>query len=763
MKQNHSIVDIVDEALKLSASERLFDADFGFEKENVRVTPNGQLALTPHPPVFGDKLNHPYITTDFSESQVEMITPPLPSLADALGFLETIHDIVSINLDDELLWPQSAPPILPDEKEIPLAEFGEQAKEQSDYREYLAKHYGRKRQLISGIHYNFSIAEKTLKLLYQKVDPDQISYGEFKDAIYLRMLRNFKRHRWFLVAILGTSPNLHESFGVESSCGEGKATSIRNSPIGYRNPRPLNLNYDSYDTYKQSLQEHIAAGDITSERENYATIRLKSFKNSNHVDYLEVRLLDINPFEKTGLSLAHAQFVHMYMVYAMLLPETQRFDDTAQLRALANQDAAACYGYAENATITNDNQEKILFERAIQNVYAQMKEYVVNILPECYAGGWEQLKENVFKPETRISYRLKEALKETGFVEFHINQARAFLQDTQRRNYTFHGYEDMELSTQLVMREAVLRGIDIEVMDRQENFIKLEKDDHTEYLMQATRTSLDNYVSILLMENKVMTKKVLDQAGIRTPKGEEYQSETTAKSDFELFQGKAIVIKPKSTNFGLGITIIKENTDQAVFERAIEVAFGEDRTILIEEFIQGREYRFFIINDEVVGILHRVPANVVGDGNSTIRELVARKNQDPLRGKGYKTPLEKIATGEAEEIFLNSQGLDFQYIPQDGETVFLRENSNISTGGDSLDFTNEVHISYKEIAVRAAQALKVNITGLDMMIQDFTQEAIEENYAIIEMNFNPAIHIHCHPYRGKNRWLNARVLDALGF
>jgi len=128
-----------------------------------------------------------------------------------------------------------------------------------------------------------------------------------------------------------------------------------------------------------------------------------------------------------------------------------------------------------------------------------------------------------------------------------------------------------------------------------------------------------------------------------------------------------------------------------------------------------------------------------------------------LRGKGYHTPLEKIQLGEAESIFLKAQGKDFDTIPGENEIVFLRENSNISTGGDSIDFTDDIPDSYKEIAILSAKALGVKITGLDMIIPDYTQEATSENYAIIELNFNPAIHIHCHPFKGKNRKLNDKL------
>ena len=314
-----------------------------------------------------------------------------------------------------------------------------------------------------------------------------------------------------------------------------------------------------------------------------------------------------------------------------------------------------------------------------------------------------------------------------------------------------------------MLREAVRRGVAFELLDREENFVRLSRDGNVQYIQQATKTQLDNYAGILAMENKVVTKKILDGQGIRVPKGMSYSDAQTALSDFSLFEGQAIVIKPKTTNFGKGITILKENTNATVYERAVAIAFEADNNILIEEFIAGKEFRIFVMDNDVVGILHRVPANVTGNGNLTIGELVAIKNEDPLRGKGYRTPLEKINLGEAEEMFLALQGKTFETIPANGETVFLRENSNISTGGDSIDFTDEIPESYKKIAVQATQALNVRITGLDMIIADYTQEANAENYAIIEMNFNPAIHIHCHPYKGKNRRLNEKLLDMLGF
>ncbi len=159
------------------------------------------------------------------------------------------------------------------------------------------------------------------------------------------------------------------------------------------------------------------------------------------------------------------------------------------------------------------------------------------------------------------------------------------------------------------------------------------------------------------------------------------------------------------------------------------------------------------------GILHRVPANCVGDGKKNIRELIEIKNQSSLRGKGYKKPLEKIRLDDNARLFLKQRDLDFDYIPKKDEIVYLRENSNISTGGDSIDYTDLIPERFKNIAVLAAKAANARICGVDMMLEDYRNA--ESPYAIIELNFNPAIHIHSYPYKGKERNIAKEVLKLL--
>lgn len=324
-------------------------------------------------------------------------------------------------------------------------------------------------------------------------------------------------------------------------------------------------------------------------------------------------------------------------------------------------------------------------------------------------------------------------------------------------------YERLELSTQVVIKEALNRGISVDVLDWDDNFIRLIKGDKTEYIRQATKTSADTYITPLIMENKEVTKIVLREKGINVPAGITVKSVDEAVQSLQRFTDKDIVVKPKSTNFGKGVMIIKNLKSAKELKKATEEALQYDVSVLIEEFIEGREYRFLIIGDEVAAILHRVPANVTGDGVHSVSELVTEKNKNPLRGKGYVTPLEKISLGPVETEFLMLQGKDIHSVPQEGETVFLRENSNISTGGDSIDFTEAIAEEYKSIAIKAAKAVGAKICGADIIIRDLNERPDQENHSIIELNFNPALHIHDFPYQGQNRQVEKKLLVLLGF
>ncbi len=323
------------------------------------------------------------------------------------------------------------------------------------------------------------------------------------------------------------------------------------------------------------------------------------------------------------------------------------------------------------------------------------------------------------------------------------------------------GYEDLELSTQVLIEEALERGYEVDVIDRQNNFISIKNEDKIEYIKQATKTSLDNYASIMVMENKYVTNKILRESGFSVPDSVKIDRKYTFDILKEVLKNSKIVVKPLSTNFGIGISILDEGYTHEQVKQSIDIALKEDDSVLVEEFAVGKEYRFLIIDNEIVGILNRVAAHVIGDGKSTIEELVALKNQSPLRGENYNKPLQKIKIGIIEENVLKQQGHSKGSIPKKDEYVNLRENSNVSNGGEPIDYTDDVHITYKEIALNAAKKLNLKVTGLDMIIRDISQQADKSNHAIIELNFNPALHIHKYPAKGKSRNGAVNLLNAL--
>ncbi|WP_297596148.1 bifunctional glutamate--cysteine ligase GshA/glutathione synthetase GshB [uncultured Cetobacterium sp.] len=756
--------------------------NFGIEKENLRTDLTGNLALTDFPIEFGNKLNNPYITVDFSESQIEMITPTFQKLEEAYNFLQNLNDIVTTTLKNEYLWPQSIPCILPDETLIPIAKFdGEYGIEVAKYRKKLAEKYGKKLQLLSGIHFNFSFSEDLLKSLYSKANTE-LSFIEFKNEFYLKTTRNFFKTGWLIIYLLGASSTIHKTYRKECTnlmnpLGDDlfyfeNAVSFRNGRCGYKNKDEFFVSHNSLNNYISDLENLVEKGILNGAREYYSPIRLKSKDPKNilnslktdGVHYLEIRSIDINPFNPNGIELLDLKFIHMLLIY-FALKEEDTFSEEDYDRYLKNQELIANEGRNSNLNLICCKNT----QRKITTYTLELIEEIKNLFESLNILGEEEIKildfqkKKVKNPENLYVNKLINEVKNKGFIEFNLEMAKKHLKVSQNRSFALKGYEDLELSTQILLKEAIKRGVKFELIDREENFLYLNKENNQQYVKQATKTSLDSYITVLIMENKVVTKKVLSQKGICVPSGNNYSKEIDAINDFYKYKEKEIVIKPKSTNFGLGISIFKNSFTKAEYNEAISLAFKEDNSILIEEFIKGKEYRFFVIGDEVVGILHRVPANIVGNGVDTIRELVKIKNLSPLRGKGYKTPLEKIGLGDLESLFLSNQGKDFDYIPKEKEVVYLRENSNISTGGDSIDYTDNILPIYKNIAVQAAKAANATICGVDMMIQDLNNKNPEGNYSIIEINFNPAIHIHCYPYIGKDRKIGAKLLDALGY
>ncbi|WP_148241084.1 bifunctional glutamate--cysteine ligase GshA/glutathione synthetase GshB [Enterococcus faecium] len=742
--------------LHVNARPFIDQARFGIEREGQRVDLAGNLAKTDHPAIFGDRSYHPYIQTDFSETQTEMITPVTDSIPELFQYLAAVYDVTARSIPkEEMIWPLSMPPALPEKDEaIIIAKL--KNFEDVLYRRYLAKEYGKRKQMVSGIHFNFEFGDELLRTLFSHQEEFQ-DFSEFKTELYLKTARNFMRYRWMITYLFGASPMSEKNYFLDESHPQEPVRSIRNSALGYTNHPNVKVSYASMKQYLADIERMIEEGKLSEEKEFYTPLRFRGGKKvadlaTTGVRYIELRNIDLNPYARLGINPEQVRFLQLFLMYMLWTEEKEDCDQWVAEGTTRN-----------NKVALEQPSDQTEFHQEGREILEGMKQMLVELdwLDSLYLV--EEALTQMDHPEQTLAAKLYQEAQLSSQQEVAVALGHQYYKESHERPYQLAGFREMELSTQIFMFDAIQKGVQVKVLDESDQFLRLQFQDHVEYVKNANMTSKDSYIVPLIMENKTVTKKVLKEAGFRVPGGAEFSSMEEAVKAYPRFAEQAFVIKPKSTNYGLGITIFKEGASLEDYQAGLAIAFREDSSVLVEEFMPGTEYRFFVIDGEVQAIMLRVPANVIGDGIRTVKELVEEKNSDPLRGTNHRAPLELIQLGELEQLMLKEQGLTIESVPQANQIVYLRENSNISTGGDSIDMTDEFSEAYKKIAVSAVEVLGAKISGIDLIIPDKEIDPTTDKkaYGIIEANFNPAMHMHVYPFAGKGRRLTMNVLKLL--
>lgn len=742
--------------LHVNARPFIDQARFGIEREGQRVDLAGNLAKTDHPAIFGDRSYHPYIQTDFSETQTEMITPVTDSIPELFQYLAAVYDVTARSIPkEEMIWPLSMPPALPEkDEEIIIAKL--KNFEDVLYRRYLAKEYGKRKQMVSGIHFNFEFGDELLRTLFSHQEEFQ-DFSEFKTELYLKTARNFMRYRWMITYLFGASPMSEKNYFLDESHPQEPVRSIRNSALGYTNHPNVKVSYASMKQYLADIERMIEEGKLSEEKEFYTPLRFRGGKKvadlaTTGVRYIELRNIDLNPYARLGINPEQVRFLQLFLMYMLWTEEKEDCDQWVAEGTTRN-----------NKVALEQPSDQTEFHQEGREILEGMKQMLVELdwLDSLYLV--EEALTQMDHPEQTLAAKLYQEAQLSSQQEVAVALGHQYYKESHERPYQLAGFREMELSTQIFMFDAIQKGVQVKVLDESDQFLHLQFQDHVEYVKNANMTSKDSYIVPLIMENKTVTKKVLKEAGFRVPGGAEFSSMEEAVKAYPRFAEQAFVIKPKSTNYGLGITIFKEGASLEDYQAGLAIAFREDSSVLVEEFMPGTEYRFFVIDGEVQAIMLRVPANVIGDSIRTVKELVEEKNSDPLRGTNHRAPLELIQLGELEQLMLKEQGLTIESVPQANQIVYLRENSNISTGGDSIDMTDEFSEAYKKIAVSAVEALGAKISGIDLIIPDKEIDPTTDKkaYGIIEANFNPAMHMHVYPFAGKGRRLTMNVLKLL--
>jgi cyanophycin synthetase len=274
----------------------------------------------------------------------------------------------------------------------------------------------------------------------------------------------------------------------------------------------------------------------------------------------------------------------------------------------------------------------------------------------------------------------------------------------------------------------------------------------------AAQTSSTSALALEVCQDKTLTNQILGSIGVPVPRG---SIVTSADEAWRLAQeiGLPVVVKPAEGNQGKGVSVRLSTEEMVRSAHALASEHGPD--VLVERYVEGNDYRLLVVGGKLVAAARRDPALVVGDGESTVEELIELANRDPRRREGHSSALTRITVDDSVHMVLSQQQLSLDSVPEMGRMVRLRRNANLSTGGTAADITDEVHPRNVRVAELAAQAVGLDIAGVDVVCRDIRRPLDEQGGAIVEVNAAPGLRMHLRPSEGQPRDVGAAVVEML--
>ncbi|MFW5764058.1 MAG: cyanophycin synthetase, partial [Coleofasciculus sp.] len=364
---------------------------------------------------------------------------------------------------------------------------------------------------------------------------------------------------------------------------------------------------------------------------------------------------------------------------------------------------------------------------------------------------FEYIDEQAGRYAARAAVRLCQSIIDTGtYPQRELEQDLKDLSELAR---------DAALgpSTEALVKEADARGIPWLPLSARA-MIQLGYGVHQKRI-QATLSDYSGILGVELACDKEGTKQILRDAGVPVPRGTTVLYLDELDSAIEYVGGYPIVIKPLDGNHGRGITIDIGNWDEA--EKAYDRAKDISRAVIVERYYPGFDHRVLVINGKVEAVAQRIPARVIGDGKSTVEELIERTNRDPNRGEGHDNVLTKIIVDHTSLSILERQGYTLDTVLQDDEVCYLRATANLSTGGVAIDRTDDIHPENVWLAQRVAKIIGLDIAGIDIVTPDITKPLRDIDGVVVEVNAAPGFRMHVSPSEGLPRNVAAPVMDML--
>lgn len=373
------------------------------------------------------------------------------------------------------------------------------------------------------------------------------------------------------------------------------------------------------------------------------------------------------------------------------------------------------------------------------------------VSPGVYQVVIEYLDEQSGRYAARAAVRLCQSLVDTG--RYPMDELEQDLHDLKN----FWAEAALGPSTETLVREAEARGIPWMPLSTRA-MIQLGQGAYQKRV-QATLSDRTSILGVELACDKEGTKKILGDAGVPVPRGTVIYYLDELEEAIKDVGSYPIVIKPLDGNHGRGITININSWNHA--EQAYDLAKEVSPAVIVERYYSGRDHRVLVINGKVAAVAERVPAHVVGDGRSTVEELVEQTNRDPRRGEGHDNILTRIEIDRTTWQLLDQQGYTLDSVLPEGEVCYLRATANLSTGGIAVDRTDDIHPENVWLAQRVAKIIGLDIAGIDIVTPDISRPLREVDGVVVEVNAAPGFRMHFCPSQGIPRNVAEPVIDML--
>jgi cyanophycin synthetase len=373
--------------------------------------------------------------------------------------------------------------------------------------------------------------------------------------------------------------------------------------------------------------------------------------------------------------------------------------------------------------------------------------------PGVYNVVFEYVDEQAGRYAGRAAVRLCQSLVDTG--NYALSELERDLEDLR----DLQANAALGPSTETIVTEAEARKIPWMLLSARA-MVQLGYGVHQQRI-QATLSSHSGILAVELACDKEGTKTILGDAGIPVPRGTTIQYFDELENAIKDVGGYPIVIKPLDGNHGRGITINVRHWDEAIAAYDLATEESKSRSIIIERFYEGSDHRVLVIDGKLVAVAERVPAHVIGDGKSTISELIELTNQDPNRGDGHDNILTKIVVNKTAIDVLARQEFNLESVLPENQIAYLRATANLSTGGIAIDRTDDIHPENVWLMERVAKVIGLDIAGIDVVTSDISKPLRETDGVIVEVNAAPGFRMHVAPSRGLPRNVAAPVLEML--